>query len=428
MKHLSNLDAWLKYLVTLNNKKIDLGLQRVAKVFALLDIAFKCPIVTISGTNGKGSTCKLLSAMFSSGNYRVACMTSPHLFRFNERACIGTQEITDQELISQFEIIEKTRRTLSPAPLLSFFEFTTLAIINFFFQSKPDLVILEVGMGGRLDAVNILDPDYAVITNIAFDHMAYLGNTLETIAFEKAGIFRKKIPVVLGSIDPPKTLLQYAEFLECPVYLAKKDFDWQIKNGIQKKWNYIGPDENLFDLPVPVLFGENQLVNASMALTIVSLLKDKMFLSRESKESGLQTVKLKGRFQVLSDRPVKILDVAHNPHAARMLAKNLLESGEHVLTHAVFGAFFDKDVFGIVEALRSQVDYWYLTLLDSERSSSLPSLRLALLKAGVDADTICGEFLEPMEAYSQALKYCKKDERILVFGSFLTVSGLYGVI
>lgn len=427
MRSFKSLDFWLAYLSSAHPKEIDLGLDRISKVFQALNIAFDCPVITVAGTNGKGSTCKYLESIFTASNYKVACMTSPHLLRFNERACVGNQEISDSELIYHFEIIEETRKKLNTPVSLSFFEFTTLAIIHFFYQSKPDLVVLEVGMGGRLDAVNVVDADYAIITNIALDHTSYLGTTREDIALEKAGILRRNIPLVIGDLDPPKNLLAFARSLEASVYLAGKDFHWffnENENENYKKWQYIGPSGKKLKLSFPELFGKNQLANASTALTMAELMEDKFFLDQKKKKNALKTCQLPGRFEILPGWPVRILDVAHNPHAARALAKNLADHGTYRFTHAVFGVFADKDILGIIKSISSKIDYWYLTLLPNDRTASLPLLISKLKEAGIKQSAIRGACDTPIDAYRCAAMHCKIDDRIVIFGSFFTVSAL----
>lgn len=390
-----------------------MGLERVARVLASLELHTSWPIVTVGGTNGKGSTCAMLESILHAAGYRVGLYTSPHLLRYNERVRTGRVPVTDTELCRAFAEVERAR---GDTPL-TYFEFGTLAAMIVFRRARPDAVILEVGLGGRLDAVNAFDCDVAVIASIDFDHMEYLGDTREKIAFEKAGIFRGGKPAVVAEPDCPHTMIAYAREVGANLLLIDRDFDCA---GDGTQWRYRGPCGTRGGLPYPALRGEFQLRNAAAALTALDALRDRLPVSMHDIRRGLLETDVAGRFQVLPGRPTVILDVAHNPHAARSLADNLQRMGPFRETVAVFGMLKDKDITGVAAALKEHVTRWLVADIHERRGASAAQLRTALLGAGVSADIVT--FENVAAAFREACSTATVNDRILVFGSFLTVA------
>ncbi|NCX67431.1 MAG: bifunctional folylpolyglutamate synthase/dihydrofolate synthase, partial [Burkholderiaceae bacterium] len=325
-----------------------MGLARITRVKESLGLKFTCPVITVGGTNGKGSTCAFLESILLAAGYKVACHTSPHLLRFNERARINGADVSDADLLKAFERVEQARCRLSDPPTLTYFEFTTLAIMDIFANASVDAVILEVGMGGRLDAVNIVDADCAIVTSIDLDHMAYLGNTREAIAFEKAGIFRTKAIAICADPMPPTSLINHANAIGADLWLMGKDYSF---TGDQQQWGWTGRGKRFSGLGYPALRGANQLLNASAVIAALIALHDRLPVSAQDIRNGLALVELPGRFQVLPGRPTVVLDVAHNPHAAATLAESIEAMAYHPYTYAVFGAMADKDIDGVLKPL-----------------------------------------------------------------------------
>ena len=417
----TTLAGWLAYLETLHPKSIAMGLARVRDVASRLPIEVACPVVTVAGTNGKGSTCAMLEAILRCAGFRVGLYMSPHLARYNERVRIAGREASDDELIAAFNVIEDARVAGGEAAVpLTYFEFGTLAALWLFARADPEALVLEVGLGGRLDAVNIVDPDIAVVTTIDVDHVDYLGPTREDIGREKAGIFRAGRPAVCGEPDPPASLVAHAQAVGAPLLRSGIDFGF-VAEGTQ--WRYRGPNGERFGLPVPALRGDYQLGNAAVALTALDLLRDRLPVSASAIREGLCNVDLPGRFQVLPGRPTVVLDVAHNPHAARALAAALGAMGFHPETHAVFGMLADKDIPGVIEAVKRRIDHWHVAGLPGPRGASADSLVLQLRAAGI-APTAIRTFDSIGAAYVAAHGDAADTDRIVVFGSFLTVAAV----
>ena len=418
----TNLADWLAYLEAQHPKAIDMGLERVAQVRYALGLRLDCPVVTVGGTNGKGSTCAMMEAILLQAGYKVGLYTSPHLVHFNERARVAGEIVSDDALIEQFAAVEAARGDVS----LTYFEFTTLAILRLFAQAGLDAVILEVGLGGRLDAVNVIDADVAVVTSVDIDHTEYLGVTREQIGFEKAGIFRPGKAAICSDPVPPATLVQHAESIGADLWLLGRDFNY---SGDKQQWNYGGRSVRRNALGYPGLRGANQLLNACAALAALEALRDRLPLGAQEVRSGLAMVELPGRFQVMPGRPTVILDVAHNPHAAAALSQNLGNMGFHPYTYAVFGAMADKDIDGIIAHMKPLVDHWCVTDLPLPRAASAAQIAEKLSEAGVesgaaDAEHSIATFASPAEAYANARSRAGENDRIAVFGSFLTVAGV----
>ncbi|MGH8779591.1 bifunctional tetrahydrofolate synthase/dihydrofolate synthase [Paraburkholderia sp.] len=423
----SSLDAWLTHLESAHPVGIDMGLERIGKVRDALQLQFACPIITVGGTNGKGSTCAILESILLRAGYTVGCHTSPHLLEFNERARINGAIATDAELLLHFEAVEAARHRFAEPISLTYFEFTTLAIMHLFAARGFDAVILEVGLGGRLDAVNILDTDCAIITSIDIDHTEYLGDTREKIAFEKAGIFRAGKPAICADPLPPQTLIDHAERIGANLWLFGRDFRYEGQAGSERQqWSYVGPTLRRSALAYPALRGANQLINTSAALAGLEALRDRLPVSAQDIRLGLANVELPGRFQVLPGKPAIVLDVGHNPHAAAVLAQNLGNMGFFPYTYAVFGSMRDKDIAGVLQHLKGEIDHWCVTDMPTPRAASAEDLETALREVGVvdGPDGSVTRHASPAEAFQDALKRASDNDRIVVFGSFYTVAGV----
>lgn len=419
----TTLADWLAVLETRHVKAIDMGLERVGKVRERLGIRFDCPLITVAGTNGKGSTCAMLESILMRAGYRVGLYIKPHFLHFNERARIAGIPASDTVLVAAFEAIEAVRGDIS----LTYFEFTTLAIMKLLADARLDVVILEVGLGGRLDAVNVIDADVAIVTSIDIDHTGYLGDTREKIGLEKAGIYRAGRTAICGDPIPPKSLVQYAEAIGADLWLMGRDFNYM---GDRQQWAYGGRAQRRNSLAYPGLRGANQLLNAAAALAALEALRDRLPVGAQEVRTGLATVELPGRFQVLPGQPLVILDVAHNPHAAATLAQNLDNMGFHPCTYAVFGSMLDKDIKGIIGQLKGKIDHWCVTGLPLPRAATAQQLTDELLEAGIapeyrpDAACTIASFDTPAAAFADAQSRAGGNDRIVVFGSFLTVAGV----
>jgi dihydrofolate synthase/folylpolyglutamate synthase len=413
----TNLDEWLAHLETAHPVGIDMGLSRINQVKESLGLQFHCTVITVGGTNGKGSTCAFLESILLAAGYRVACHTSPHLLRFHERARIQGREATDAELLQSFNRVEQARCRIENAPTLTYFEFTTLAIMDLFANAGIDVAILEVGMGGRLDAVNIVDADCAIVTSIDLDHMAYLGNTREAIAFEKAGIFRTNASAICADPVPPQSLIDHAKAIGADLWLMGKDYSFE---GDQQQWGWSGRGKRFSGLAYPALRGANQLLNASAVIAALMALHDRLPVSAQDIRNGFALVELPGRFQVLAGKPTIVLDVAHNPHAAATLAQSLDKMGYHPYTFAIFGAMADKDIDGVLKPMMDLVDYWYCTDLPIARAAKASDLAKQIQLRGKEAEV----FAQAGAAYQMALDKAGEGDRIIVFGSFYTVAGV----
>lgn len=419
----TTLATWLSLLETRHPKAIDMGLERVRQVKEKLGIEFECPVIIVGGTNGKGSTCAMLESILIHAGYRVGLYTSPHLLHFNERARIGGESVSDETLAAGFEAVETKRGDVS----LTYFEFTTLAILRLFAEARLDAVILEVGLGGRLDAVNVIDADVAIVTSVDIDHSEYLGDTREKIGFEKAGIFRHGRTAICSDPVPPKSLIEHAQVIGADLWLMGRDFNYA---GDKQQWNYGGRSQRRNSLGYPSLRGANQLLNASAVLATLEALRQRLPVGAQEVRNGLVMVDLPGRFQVLPGRPTVVLDVAHNPHAAAALAQNLGNMGFHRYTYAVFGSMHDKDIDGVIAHLKGHIDHWCVTDLPIARAATADQLRQKLHSAGIvpqnepDAECSVQSFHSPANAFANAQNRAKENDRIVVFGSFLTVAGV----
>lgn len=423
-----DLKEWLHYCESLHVQEIDLGLDRVSAVRQALHIHFDCPVIVVAGTNGKGSTCAMLESIYHCAGYKTGVFSSPHLICFEERCRIALDDVSGTSLEPYFEAVEKARFVAGENGLpvsLSYFEFTTLVILCFMSQQNLDVAILEVGLGGRLDAVNIIDNDCAVITSIGIDHVDYLGDTRECIAMEKAGIMRSGKPVVIGDPYPPQNMLDYAENLDVQLWQYGVHFKYEYTYGITD-WSWQGRCSSLNHLPLPALVGEHQFLNASGVLAAVEALQGKLPVQQVSINQGLLQVQLSGRFQIIHTHPTLILDVGHNPHAATVLRSNLEQMDGYSRTFAVFGAMRDKDITGILELMLPVVDQWFFTDLPLPRAIHANELeKLAKGVSGVvNKPFISKTYVKPVQALEAAFKEAQETDRIIVFGSFYAVGGI----
>lgn len=417
----ASLTAWLDYLLSIHPAEIDMGLERVslvAKHLHLLDLA-PAKIVTVAGTNGKGTSCAMLEAILSGAGFKVGVYSSPHLIHYNERVRIQGVDASDAQLIAAFQAIELARGEVS----LTFFEYATLAGLYLFKAARLDVIILEVGLGGRLDATNMIDADVCLLTSIALDHQEYLGNTRESVGREKAGIFRANTLAVIGESDIPSSVIEYANSIKAPLYRVGQEFNYQQNID---DWCYQSLNRTLANIPLPAL----PLANAASVLALVEQYWPQV--SDDLIAQGIASARLAGRFETVSTEPHILVDVAHNPHAAAYLAKQLQalkakSNGRRVL--ALCGMLKDKDVQGVIAELLPVMDDWYFASLHNERGASASMLAEAhLLALNIKGNTGLGtqlhEFDELASAWNAIKQAAHGDDIVIIFGSFYTVSGI----
>ena len=414
MPRFSSLADWLTWQETLHPKKIDLGLERVARVAGRMQLlAPGHGVITVAGTNGKGSSIAMLEAILVSAGYRTGCYSSPHLLRYNERIRIAGKEVDDATLCAAFDAVDQARGDTS----LSYFEFGTLAALFIFRQSSLDIALLEVGLGGRLDAVNILDADAALVTAIAIDHSAWLGKNRETIGREKAGIFRAERPAICSDPEPPVSVFRQAQTLSARWYALGSDFDWTVT---ERGWSWQTSDKVYEDLPIPALPGTHQLNNAAGVLMVLETLAGRFPVPRTAIEQGLATVALPGRCQVLPGAVETILDVAHNPASAEKLAQLLRKRSIRGYNRLVLGMLADKDVATFAAMLAPVINDWYLATLPGDRGLSAQDLQQQI--CGHDRRGTVQLFKDVATAINQAHTDAKDGDRVVVCGSFITVA------
>jgi dihydrofolate synthase / folylpolyglutamate synthase len=418
----TTLDAWLARCERLHAKDIDLSLERVHEVKQRLGLRFSAPVIVVAGTNGKGSTCAMLEAIALAAGYRVGAYIKPHLVHFEERCRVGGRSVEADSLLEHFEAVEHARGEWA----LTSFEFTTLAILRLLSRAALDLAILEVGLGGRFDAVNAVDADCSIITSIDIDHTEFLGHTREAIGFEKAGVMRPGKPAIVSDPVPPQSLLKHAADIGADLRCIGRDFHY---SGSEQQWNWAGRSQRFSGLAYPALRGANQLLNAAGALAAFEALRDVLPVSAQAVRSGLAQVELPGRFQIVAGQPTLVLDVAHNPHSVAALAHNLDRMGFHPRTHAVFGAMRDKDIAAMLERMAPLIDAWYFTDLATPRAARAIELEQAYRQAGAGAQrqgpaATCSCHDSPAQALHAALAAADPADRIVAFGSFYTVGGV----
>ena len=411
------LAEWLAHCEQLHPKTIELTLDRIAAVKARLGLALAAPLIVVAGTNGKGSTCAMLESIALAAGYRVGLHSKPHLVHFEERCRIGGASVDGALLLPHFEAVERARGDIA----LTYFEFTLLAIVSLFAATPLDLVILEVGLGGRLDAVNAFDGDCAIVTSIDVDHAEYLGPDRESIGREKAGILRAGKPAIVSDPLPPQSVIDAAVRIGADLWLVGRDFRVA---GDRQQWSWSGRAMRLGGLAYPALRGANQLLNAAGALAAFEAMRARLPVSAQAIRSGLATVELPGRFQVVPGTPTIVLDVGHNPHAIAALAANLDQMGFFPRTHAVFGLMRDKDVAAIVDTMAPLVDSWHVTDLPTPRAATAAELAAALRRADKASHATVATHAQPADALAAAMAAADPADRIVVFGSFFTVGGV----
>ena len=414
---MKTLDDWLAHCEQLHPKTIDMGLDRVRAVAERMGLRFDCPVFTVAGTNGKGSTCAMLEAILTQAGFRTGLFTSPHLVRFEERCRIRGQNVDASDLVAAFARVESARAEIS----LTYFEFTTLAILDTLARAGLDAVILEVGLGGRLDAVNIIDTDCAIITSIDIDHAELLGDTREKIGFEKAGILRTGRPAIVSDPVPPQSVIDRATEIGADLWLLGRDFNY---SGEKQQWAWAGRGRRYAGLAYPALRGANQLINASGVLAALTAMRQQLPVTAQAVRNGLALVDLPGRFQVVPGQPALVLDVAHNPHSVAALALNLDAMGFYPTTHAVFGAMADKDLAPMLHRMDPLVDRWYFADLPTPRAASGAALQAAWQALTQRKDASSAVFSQPLDALHAAAAKAQAADRIVVFGSFYTVGGV----
>jgi dihydrofolate synthase/folylpolyglutamate synthase len=424
------LKQWLNWQASLHPNEIDLGLERVSTVARRLNlIPPPFPIINVAGTNGKGSSVIFLDSILSTAGYQVGRFTSPHLLHYNERICIAGTYANETEICQAFELIEKVRHEVS----LTYFEFSTLAAMLIFQNHEVEVAILEIGLGGRFDAVNIFDADIALITALDIDHANWLGDDRESIGFEKAGIFRTNCPAVCSDPNPPQSLINYAQQLKTPLYCLGHDFSYLKQKGKTSSWQMKCQIKSSFlslfqnkkhrytfsHLPLPNLPGNFQLQNAAGVLMVLALLGETFPVLDVAIHHGLSHITLPGRFQIFSGRVTRILDVAHNPLGAKVLADLLRQHPCKGETHAIVGMFNDKDIAGVFKNMQQVIDHWHIAPLNTPRSANVDILVDTLTAMDV---TLIYTYPSIQYAYQDWLEHAPDGDRIVVFGSFYAVA------
>ena len=404
-------------------KTMDLSLERTAEVARRLEIRFSVPVITVAGTNGKGSTCAMLESIARNAGYRTGLYQKPELVHFEERCRLNGEPVAAQDLVPHFAAVEAARLAGGDITLTQF-EFSTLAIVRLLSQAEVDVIILEVGLGGRYDSVNAFDTDCAVITSIDLDHMEWLGPDRESIGLEKAQIMRPGKPCVVSDPMPPASVVKHGESIGADLWLVGRDFN---HSGDRQQWGWAGRGRRYHGMSYPALRGANQLLNAAGAIAALEALRDRLPINAQAIRTGLALVELPGRFQVVPGQPALVLDVAHNPQAVAALALNLDAMGYFPRTHAVFGAMRDKDIPGLLAKLVPLVDVWHCCTLPTARAAGADELA-ALVRtavAGRAGEAVAvHEHASPAAGLSAAAATADPADRIVVFGSFYTVGGV----
>ncbi|MFM2050392.1 MAG: hypothetical protein RL682_883 [Pseudomonadota bacterium] len=424
----NTLHDWLAYCEQLHPKGIngiELGLDRIRVVAQRMELRFTCPVITVAGTNGKGSTCAMLESILGQAGYKTGTFTSPHLVHFEERLRLNGEAVSAIKLVAAFADVSVAAGLNGnknfPEIGLTYFEFTTLAILHLMAHAGLDVAILEVGLGGRLDAVNLIDTDCAIITSIDLDHTELLGHTREAIGFEKAGIMRTGKPVIVSDPVPPQSVLDRALEVGADLWRVGQDFN---VSGDKQQWGWAGRGRRYSGLAYPALRGANQLVNAAGVLAALTALREQLPVTAQAVRNGLAFVELPGRFQIIPGEPSLVLDVAHNPHSVAALAANLDAMGYFPTTHAVFGAMADKDLAPMFAKVNPLIDHWYFTDLPTPRAATGTSLQGHWAAQNTRKDASAQAFADPMQALQAAIAAADPTDRIVVFGSFYTVGGV----
>jgi dihydrofolate synthase/folylpolyglutamate synthase len=416
----ADLPGWLAHCAAMHPRSMDLSLERTVTVARRLDIRFSVPLITVAGTNGKGSTCAMLESICRHAGYRTGLYQKPELVHFEERCRVRGEPVAAADLLPHFAAVEHARGDIT----LTQFEFTTLAIARLLSQAALDVVILEVGLGGRYDSVNAFDTDCAIITSIDLDHMEWLGPDRESIGLEKAQIMRPGKPAVVSDPLPPSTVVAHAESIGADLWLVGRDFN---HSGDRQQWSWAGRGRRYNGMSYPALRGANQLINAAGAIAALEALRDRLPITAQAIRTGLALVELPGRFQIVPGQPALVLDVAHNPHSVTALALNLDAMGYYPRTHAVFGAMRDKDIPTMLARMAPLVDVWHCCDLPTPRAAT--AAELAAQVAGVPrgegaAPALVHQYASPALALAAAAAAAEAADRIVVFGSFVTVGAV----
>lgn len=409
-----NLDDWLYHLETRNLQEIQLGLERIKAVAEQLQLDKpSVPVITVAGTNGKGSTVTALESIYHAAGYKVGTYTSPHLVQFNERIRINLIPISDADLCHSFCRIEQARTDI----ILTYFEMATLAALQYFKNNNVDVIILEVGLGGRLDATNVIDADLAIITTIDFDHQDFLGNTLDAIGYEKAGILRQFKPFIYADINPPTTVMNEAKRKSVNAYFFGKEF---FIEELDTQWVLHFGEQQINNLPKPAI----QLKSAAAAIIASILLENCLPISCASLQQAMESMFIPGRLQLQKGDVSILYDVSHNPQSARLLASTLSKMAKKGKVHAVFAALKDKDILGMIQPLKDCVDYWYPAQLEGKRAAD-KNLSLSQFQEAEIFVDIC--YNSPLIAFKTALNQAKLGDLIIVYGSFFTVGQIMAI-
>ena len=413
-KKFKTVNEWLDWQQTIHPLNIDFKLERILSVYKKLNIStIANKIITVAGTNGKGSTVSFLESVLSKKNYRVGTFTSPHILRYNERIKINGREIDDESLLDTFEMINEKRENTT----LTYFEFATLSAFYLFSKSDLDVAVLEVGLGGRLDATNIVDSDVSIITSIGIDHTEFLGNTIDSIALEKAGVMRPFKKSIYAQNKPPAALLKYAK--NKSINLLIHNNDYQVIRGLDD-WSIHSKDLQINEIPNLKMIGDYQYNYAAASILALNEILPDCLEGNDDIKFALSEAKIPGRFQYLSKTPDIILDVAHNEDAAKSLSENI-KKYRYKSIHVVLGVLADKDVYSIVEPFSDLVDHWHIGTINSERGMNADEIKFrinSIYKNKLFIET----YSSVTTAFNQAKSVQKKDSLLLVYGSFYTVS------
>lgn len=406
------LSDWLSYIDLINPKTIELGLDRARQVKERCHLNPTFPIIIVGGTNGKGSSCKFLESILHRAGYKVGCYTSPHLYNFNERISINTTPLSDDLIIESIKHIDNNRKDI----LLTYFEITTLAAINLMIEENIDIAILEVGLGGRYDAVNVFEPHISLLTSVGLDHQDYLGETLEEIGYQKAGIFRTSKDAVINISNPPLSVINYANEIGAKISAIKNDYKIELQ---KKSFDYISLGTHISDLAYPSLLGSHQIHNIAGVLRCIELLPSNFVVKKQAIEEGLIACKLSGRMEIINQKPFVLADVAHNPEASLNLYNFLYKSKGKGKLYAVFSILSDKNIDGVIAPFLEIVDEWYISKIQSARAKPLMEIVQSIKNFKPEATiNICDDL---KSAYLNAFEKCSLNDNIVVFGSFYTV-------
>jgi len=397
----------------INSQAIKMGLDRVGRVKNSLNIEPNFPIITVGGTNGKGSVCAFLEAIYSKAGYSVGCYTSPHLFKFNERIKINLKQVNDETILKSLDLVNTMKKSIE----LTYFEITTLAAMNIFIEKKIDIAILEVGLGGRLDAVNIFDPDLSIITSIGMDHQEFLGGTIKEIAHEKSGICRPNKHAILNFENIPKSMINELNKLNVSLSILNDDYSYK---STSINYNFKSVNTLMNDLPLPNLKGKNQLTNLAGCLRAVSLLQNKLPVKLSAIKEGIKDSRIDGRLQILSNEPYIVADVAHNTDAALNLYNFISTSKRDGKVYAVFSILENKDIKKVLMPFINIVDEWFVSEINDSKAQKIDVIIKTLQK--YNKKVVVNKFNTVNQAYKNAYKKCNLNDNIIIYGSFFTVS------